>query len=178
MTRVAGAPPLPAWAPVAWFAALAGVLTGVVVVLVRPPGPLDQPDQAYQRDGLLREGAVLPAQVAGVAFGGRPVVLLFDRRAPDAQRLAGWLDDVPARAAVRVVLPAPAPGLPADLRRAVVVDPAGRLAAAVGLPVPVDGGPGIGYAVVDSTRRVRYATLDPAYLRNGFEVTTIVGSVP
>ncbi len=113
-----------------------------------------------------------------MAFGGRPVVLLFDRQPPDAQRLAGWLDDVPARAAVRVVLPAPAPELPADLRRQVVVDPAGRLADAVGLPVPVDGGPGIGYAVVDSTRQVRYATLDPAYLRNGFEVATIVGSVP
>ena len=60
----------------------------------------------------------------------------------------------------------------------VVVDPDGRLADAVALPTPVDGGPGIGYAVVDSQRQVRYSTLDPAYLVNAFEVTTILKWVP
>jgi hypothetical protein len=35
----------------------------------------------------------------------------------------------------------------------------------------------VGYAVVDADRVVRYATLDPDYLTNAFEGTTIVGAV-
>ena len=170
--------PLPPWAPLVWFALLAVVLTVVVVWLVRPPGPLDQPDPAYQRDGLLLDGAVVPREVAGVEFGGRPVVLLFDRSLPDPEALADWVAAVPERAVVRLVLPEPAPRLLDLPALEVVVDPGGRLADAVDLPTPVDQGPGIGYAVVDSNRQLQYSTLDPAYLTNAFEIATIVGSVP
>lgn len=171
-------PPLPPWAPLVWFASLAVVLTVVVVWVVRPPGPLDQADPAYQRDGLLLDGAVVPREVAGVDFGGRPVVLVFDRSLPDRDALAEWVAAVPQEAVVRFVLPEPAPrsfDLPG---LEIVVDPGGRLADAVDLPTPVDQGSGIGYAVVDSDRQVRYSTLDPVYLTNAFEIATIVGSVP
>lgn len=47
------------------------VLTLVVVALVRPPGPVDDPDPADQRDGLLLDGPALPREAAGVRFGGR-----------------------------------------------------------------------------------------------------------
>ena len=167
-------PPLLAWAPLAWFAALAAVLTLVVVALVRPPGPLDQPDPAYQRDGLLLAGPVVPEQVVGVEFGGRPVVLLFVREQPQPQQLAAWAAAVPAPADVIVVLPQPTT---AELPVPTVVDPLNRLADVVAMPTPVDGGRPVGYAVVDSDRVVRYATLDPAYLTNAFEVGTIVRAV-
>ena len=171
-------PPLPSWAPLVWWAALAVALFIVVVVLVRPPGPLDQPDPARQRDGLLLEGPVVPGTVAGVEFGRRPVVLLFDREPPGRQQLAAWLSGVRGRAEVRLVLPelGASPVDPGLVE--VVVDPDGSLADAVSLPTPVDGGPGIGYAVVDSRRQVRYSTLDPAYLVNAFEVVTILKWVP
>ena len=167
-------PPLPGWAPLAWFVALAGVLTFVVVALVRPPGPLDDPDPAYQRDGLLLSGPVVPTQVAGVDFGGEPVVLLFLRRLPEAGELAEWTAAVPEQSDVRVVLPAPTGD---DFAVPTVVDPLNRLAGVVDMPVPVDGGRPVGYAVVDSDRVVRYATLDPEYLANAFEIRTIVGAV-
>jgi hypothetical protein len=167
-------PPLPAWAPLAWFAALAAVLTVVVVLLVRPPGPLDQPDPAYQRDGLLLSGPVVPEQVVGVEFGAQPVVLLFVREPPPPEELAQWVSAVPERAGVTVVLPQPTP---AELPGPTVVDSLDRLAEVVGMPTPVDGGRPVGYAVVDSDRVVRYATLDPAYLTNAFEVSTILGAV-
>ena len=177
--RVPGLPPpLATWAPLVWFVAFAIVLTFVVVALVRPPGPLDQPDPAYQRDGLLLDGMLVPTQAAGVDFGDGPVVLLFDRDLPDPAALGQWLAQVPERAVVRLVLPGPVGVQSADGQVEVVVDPAGQLAHAVGLPTPVDGGPGIGYAVVGSDRRVRYSTLDPVYLENAFEIATIVGSVP
>lgn len=171
-------PPIAAVAPLAWFAVLALLLTAVIVVLVRPPGPQDQPDLAYQRDGLLLDGPRVDREVAGVRFGDRPVVVLFDRQPRDAGALAGWVAMIPDRAAVHFALPdeAGAAELPGRLQLA-----AGEhdvLADAVELPPARDGRPGIGYAVVDSDRVVRYSTLDPSYLDNAFEVATIVGSVP
>ena len=168
------APPVPAWAPLAGFGLLSAVLALVVVGFVRPPGPLDQPDPAFQRDGLLRDGPVVPEAVAGVLFGDRSVVLLFEREAPDAAELRAWAASVPRDADVRLVLPAPPP---APLPVSVVADPAGALAAAVALPTPVDGGRGVGYAVVDAGRVVRYSTLDPSWPGNGFEVATIAEAV-
>jgi hypothetical protein len=53
----------------------------------------------------------------------------------------------------------------------------GELARRVGMPTPVDGGLPVGYAVVDPSRTVRYATLDPEYARNAFEVDVITGAV-
>jgi hypothetical protein len=167
-------PPLPAWAPLAWFAVIGTVLTFVVVALVRPPGPLDDVDPAFQRDGLLLDGPVVPQQVGAVEFGGRPVVLLFVREPPQPDALKQWLAAVPAAAAVRVVVPEPSTS---DLPAPVVVDPLSKLADVVDMPQPVDGGRPVGYAVIDSDRVVRYATLDPSYLTNSFEVTTIVGAV-
>lgn len=171
-------PPLPRWAPTVWFLTLALVLTVVVVLLVRPPGPLDQPDPANQRNGLLLDGRSVAPEVAGVDFGARPVVLLFDRDLPAGADLQRWVQQVPAGAEVRLVVPGPVdPEAAAVLGPPVVVDPEARLAAAVDLPTPVDGGPGVGYAVVDSDRQVRYSTLDPVYLENAFEIATIVGAV-
>lgn len=171
-------PPLPRWAPTVWFLSLALVLTVVVVLLVRPPGPLDQPDPANQRNGLLLSGPSVAPEVAGVDFGARPVVLLFDRELPGAAGLERWVEQVPAGAEVRLVVPGPlAPEAAAALGTEVVVDPEAILAAAVDLPTPVDGGPGVGYAVVDSNRQLRYSTLDPVYLENAFEIATIVGAV-
>lgn len=167
-------PPLPAWAPLTWLVALAGVLTFVVVALVRPPGPLDDADPAYQRDGLLLSGPAVPQEVLGVEFGRQPVVLLFVREAPGPGRLQQWAESVPERASSYIVLPEP---IAADLPLPTVVDPLNRLVDIVDMPRPVDGGPPVGYAVVDSDRLVRYATLDPEYLTNAFEVATIAGAV-
>lgn len=171
----AGAPPVPPWAPLAWFAVLALVLAYVVVALVRPPGPLDQPDPASQRDGLLRDGPRVPPQVGDVAFGGRTVVLLFLREPPEPADVRAYAQGLPPAVELTVVLPFAADG--SELPVPVAADPDGELAAAVELPTPVDGGRGIGYAVVDADRRVRYSTLDPAWRGNAFEVDTIAGAV-
>ena len=167
-------PPLPTWAPLVWFAAFAAVLAFVVIALVRPPGPLDDVDPAFQRDGLLLDGPVVPQELGDVQFGGRPVVLLFVRDLPQPDKLAQWLTAVPDDADVRVVVPQPTT---TQLPAPVVVDPLNKLADAVDMPQPVDGGRPVGYAVIDSDRVVRYATLDPAYLTNAFEITTILGAV-
>ncbi|WAB80452.1 hypothetical protein OVN18_07665 [Microcella daejeonensis] len=139
-------------------------LIAVVVLLVRPPGPLDDPRPAFQRDGLLRNGAVLDADVEGVEFGSGTVILLFDRTAPEGDEWERWKADVTSDGAALVVL---TPDHPAQV----------QLIAAIPMPVPTDGGAPVGYAVVDDDRRVRYATLDPQYLVNAFEVDVITGAV-
>lgn len=162
--RLPGAePPLRWWWPAVVFAAAVVVLAFVVTLVVRGPGPLDDPDAADQRDGLLLSGPTLPPEIAGVSFGGRPVVLLFERNDPDGSTFKRWSEAVARTGADLVVL--------TEGRRAAL------LADAVRMPTPVDGGTPVGYAVVDPSRTVRYATLDPAYLRNAFEIDVIVGAV-
>ena len=169
------APPVPPLLPLSLFVVLGTLLSAVVLVLVRPPGPLDQPDLASQRDGLLQDGPVVPADLVGLPLGGRTVVLVFARQAPDPARFAGWQAALAPDREVRLVLPGAPAG--AGVGVPVVVDPDGEVARAVGLPEPRDGGPGVGYAVVDAARVVRYATLDPAWLDNAFEVATVAGAV-
>lgn len=176
--RPGARPPLPVWAPAAFAVVLGVLLTLVVVLVVRPPGPLDQADFADQRNGLLRDGPMVSAEVAGLDFGDEPVVLLFLRGALDPGAVVAWGSGIDDRARVVVVVQsadaprAAAPGIE------VVHDDREQLATAVDLPEPNDGRPGVGYAVVDSERVVRYSTLDPAWADNAFEVATIVGSVP
>jgi hypothetical protein len=174
--RMPGArPPLRPRTPLL-FAAVSGVLlSAVVLLLVRTPGPLDENTFANQRNGLLARGAVVERTVDGVRFGDTVVVLLFVRRAPSQSDVHVWARDLPGDVTVRVVVQRP----DSDSRTGgnLVLDRLGHLAAAVGLPRPNDGGPGVGYAVVDAGRTVRYATLDPSWRGNGFEVATIVGAL-
>ena len=150
--------------PAGVVAALMVALIAVVVLLVRPPGPLDDPRPALQRDGLLREGPVLEEDVAGLQLGDRAVILLFDREQPGGSEWEQWRTDVTAEGADLIVL---TPGVSAH----------GELIDVIPMPVPVDGGPPVGYAVIDQDRQVRYVTLDPQYLLNAFEVNVITGAV-
>lgn len=168
------------------------VLGGVVVCLLMVlavllgsgPGPLDQPDAARQRDGLVLDGPTAEPTVAGVHLRSLPNVLLFVRDPPDAAVLDDWRRSLPPVARVSVVVQGSRPTedarevSPAGTVGQVssVQDPEGRLAAAVGLPQSIDGGPGIGYAVVDAQGVVRYSTLDPAWADNAFELATILGA--
>ncbi len=161
--RLPGAePPLRWWLPAAVAAVVALVLTLVVVLVVRPPGPLDDPTAGDQRDGLLLDGPRLPASAGGAGFGMRPVVVLFERTQPTGPSFEAWRRTVSDDGVDLVVR----------------VGPEGDgLAELVGMPTPVDGSRPIGYAVVDPYRQVRYATLDPQYLINAFEVDVITGAV-
>lgn len=186
------------WASRASSAAVFGgiVISLLLVVAVllgsRGPGPLDQPDAAEQRDGLVLDGPTVEPVVAGVNLRDVPNVLLFVREAPDPDVLDSWRHSLPAAAQVTVIVQGPArrddgQGGDGSTERTegdspslvdVVEDPDQSLAAAVRLPGPVDGGPGIGYAVVDTAGVVRYSTLDPSWPDNAFEVTTILESAP
>ncbi len=43
----------------------------------------------------------------------------------------------------------------------IAFDASGQIAHTYRMPVPRDGGPPVGYAILDAAGRLRYATLDP-----------------
>lgn len=156
------------------------LLVAAVLVGSRGPGPRDQPDRANQRNGLLLSGPTVEPSLPGLTPGQGPTVLLFVRAAPEGDDLQDWRSTLPAAAHVVLVVQEPGATSTGPATAAagveVIVDEVGRLADAVDLPEPVDGGPGIGYAVVNTEGVVRYSTLDPAWPDNAFEVDTIVGA--
>lgn len=163
--------PPAAWQVVSWGGALVMMLVVVVLAVHRPQGPLDQRDPARQRDGLAEVRGEVGAEVDGVHFGGQVVELLFLRAPVKPAVLHAFAAQQPGAVRLLAVLPfAPVP--PGYL-----ADPNGHLALAVKLPSPIDGGPGVGYAVVDAQRRVRYSTLDPDWRSNAFEPAVIAAAV-
>jgi len=159
----------------AWLVA-ALLLAVVTLVVVPEPGPLDNPDEAAQRSGVLIHGPRIErVALPGDPLGRRPVVLVFDREVPDRELLDAFVERTAPGAAVLLVVPdrsgGSEEGLPEDVR--LVADPGGSIVDAVGLAEPVGGGYPIGYAVIDSQARVRYRTLDPTYLLHPFGIGTI-----
>lgn len=57
-------------------------------------------------------------------------------------------------------------------------DPTGRIARAYGMPMPPDGGPPVGYAIVDTRLRLRYATADPDVLAHLDQVAAVLEAAP
>lgn len=180
--RVPGAaPPLAASAPLFWWALTAAALVTVIVAVVGGPGPLDDPSQGDQRPGFLVDADaardVRALDLTGSPVGRRPVVLIFDRKPPRPETLADFVEEIPRSAAVvlSTARGGAEQGLPERVR--IAGDLRGRLAETVGMPRPRDGGPPVGYAVIDDRARVRYATLDPEYLEHGFEVEILAGAL-
>ncbi|PZS32511.1 MAG: hypothetical protein DLM59_08055 [Pseudonocardiales bacterium] len=157
-------PPLRWWTPAVAFAVSAVVLSVLVIAFGTNNGPLDDPNQAFQRDGALHNGPQLPDRIGGIALGGSSVVVLFERRQPPGQTLAQWRAGATRSGSRLVVAVAGKPGTSA-------------LRDALGMRTPNDGGPPVGYAIVDRSRRVRYATLDPAYLDHASEVELLTAGL-
>jgi hypothetical protein len=157
----------------------ATVLLGALLLIAQSAeGPLDDPDQAHQRPGFLDEGelSVAAPDLPGEALvDGRSAVVFFERPGR-LERLCDALadDDLDRRAQLMVIVS----GEDDECHGTQLVrDPDGELASEFGLREPSDGGPPVGYAVVDSDGRVRYRTLDPQAADNLEEVTTIVKAV-
>ncbi len=163
-----------------WVGAAVGL--GLLLALARAAeGPLDDPDQAWQRPGFLDAGdlpAPAPTVAPGIPAPHRPTVVFFVRPDDGLAELCHALSTspLPAQAATAVVVSdstsdrCPAVG-------AVVGDPAGTVAEAYGLRRPRGGGQPVGYAVVDAAGAIRYRTLDPEVADQLDEVATIVAAL-
>ena len=168
-------PPRRALATVWLVAAFASVVLLAVAGWLE--GGRDDVDQAEQRVGFLDEGPLpLPAPpvASGLPASGRPTVVLFLRPGDAGQECRKVSRSVGSAAAIVAVLSGSAA---CDGVAGVVVDPEGRTAAAYGMRVPADGGPPVGYAVVDDRSRVRYRTLDPHPAAHSREISTVLAGL-
>ena len=174
--------PLPAWAPLVWWTATAIVLAVVVVVIVGDGGPLDDPKQGRQRPALLapRNQAPVVDNVAlpRTGIGRNAVLVAFNRDLPEPDELSAFRHHVPDDISILVVVGnANARAMQDEVNVEVIADPEGDVARELRMPRPKDGGPPVGYALVDRDARVRYATLDPSYTKHAAEIETIAGAL-
>lgn len=167
--------------PLAVIWLTSAVVLGVFLAIARAvEGPLDDPDPAWQRPGFLDAGE-LPAPAPNVAPNvpatTRPAVVFFVR-ADGLEKLCRALgkNRLAEKAAIAVVV-ARTPSGGCEAAEAVVADLEGHLAEAYGMRRPRDGGPPVGYAVVDVTGNTRYRTLDPALADRLDEVGTMVSAL-
>lgn len=163
---------------------VAALLFGGLLALSRSGySGLDDPNQAFQRPGLLDVGplpAHPPAVTPSVPRAGHRAVVFFTRArglAPLERALAGAAD-LRQVADVAIVDEAVLPAPKGAGSVAFVADAGGALAHAYGMRAPRDGGPPVGYAIVDRSGRVRYATIDPGDARRLREVRTVLSAVP
>lgn len=162
-----------------WVGAAVGL--GLLLALARAAeGPLDDPDQAWQRPGFLDAGglpAAAPTVAPGVPAPNRPTVVFFvraDGLAELCHALAG--SALPVRGTVAAVVDGSTSNR-CSVARAVVDDPEGAVADAYGMRRPRGGGRPVGYAVVDGAGNIRYRTLDPEVADQLDEVVTIVAAL-
>lgn len=173
-----GPPPIKPWVPLAWLVPTGIALALLVLGGVPGPGPLDHADKAEQRTGILIPASeavnVTELDLPGDPVGDDRTLVVFDRAAPDPDRFREWGQALPRGTETVIVLPASAA---AHLPAKVVTHDPERMAAALRMDTPQDGGFPIGYAIVDSAGLLRYQTLDPGYLAHPSEVATMVGAV-
>lgn len=152
---------------------------GLLTLAQAAEGPLDDPDPAFQRPGLLDVGDLpepAPAVRADVELTGHPTVVFFERRAR-IDELCRVLEDHRFGTEVQIIIVTPSEppnGCPGSV--VLVADP--TLADAFGMRQPREGGPPVGYAVIDAEGLIRYRTLDPAVASLLGEIDTILGALP
>lgn len=151
---------------------------GLLTLAQAAEEPLDDPDPAFQRPGFLDAGDLpeqAPAVRADVDLTGHPTVVFFERR-ERLHELCRALEDHRFGTEVQTIIVTPSePADDCSGRAVLVVDP--TLADAFGLRQPREGGPPVGYAVIDDEARIRYRTLDPAVASLLGEVDTILGAL-
>lgn len=142
-------------------------------------GPLDDPKPAHQRAGYL--DAVGSRTAAPLVTISRPAedkvtVIFFVRSAQQRPLLSALSKPQALPTSVDAFVVGGRPDL-AESRFASISDADADLARGYGMPVPVDGGYPVGYAVVGPDRTIRYRTLDPGVAGRLDEVRTIVAAL-
>ncbi len=145
---------------------------------------LDDPDLAHQRPGFLdaaHSAFPAPDAIEGLPVPGRRLIVFFARPQQQDSLARSLARDTSLQRQADVVIvvspSGPRSAAAADPIR-IHSDPDGRIAAAYGMRTPRDGGPPVGYAIVDRSQKVRYQTLDPDVAHRLDEVTTMLRATP
>ena len=143
--------------------------------------PLHDPDQAWQRTGVLLPAQTYPSpSVGGEPRPGQRAIVFFARRLTGHHLFHDLADQADLARAADLIVVTPdgsRPVIQSGIRR-FVMDADGSLATAFGLRRPVDGGPPVGYVLVDSRGDIRFRTLDPGFGQRAWEIKLLLGDLP
>jgi hypothetical protein len=136
---------------------------------------LNDPDEAWQRTGLLLPGATYRISKLETT-SGRPAVVFF-ARSLSHQYLFHDLADQSDLASMADLVVVTADGSRPTIETGIMhfaADVDGSLAAEAGLHTPIDGGYPVGYVVIDSDGYLRFRTLDPGFGQRAWEIKLLL----
>jgi hypothetical protein len=143
--------------------------------------PSDDPDQAWQRTGVLLPAQTYPAPTAGIdPRCGHRVIIFFARTLTNRYLFYDLADqsDLASMTDLIVVTPDGSRPIIQNGIRSFIADIDGSLTSAVGLHRPIDGGHPVGYVLVDSLGYIRFRTLDPQFGEHAWEMKLLLGGIP
>ncbi|WP_447980095.1 hypothetical protein [Candidatus Nitrospira bockiana] len=159
-----------------WMAA-AAVFAGLLALAEHQRNPLNDPDQAQQRTGvLLPAGSEPMPAVRGLPRAAEKAVVIFDRPLTGRHLFHDLADqsDLAAHARLIVVTPDGSRPIIETGIDGVLADPDEAVARAFHLRRPNDGGYPVGYVLVDASGFIRFRTLDPGYNRRAWEIRLLL----
>lgn len=142
---------------------------------------LSDPDQAWERTGMLLPPLTYEAPTSQLELRrGHRAILVFARTLHNRYVFHDLVDqsDLTRLADLIVVTPDGSRPLIEHGIRRFVTDHDGSLARHVGLRRPIDGGPPVGYVLVDSQAFVRFRTLDPGFGQRAWEIKLLLSGIP
>jgi hypothetical protein len=143
--------------------------------------PLHDPDQAWQRTGVLLPAQTYPSPTVGAEpRPGQRAILFFARSLTDHHLFHDLADQADLARAADLIVVTPdgsRPVIASGIRR-FAKEPSASMATAFGLRRPVDGGPPVGYALVGSHGSIRFRTLDPGFGQRAWEIKLLLGGLP
>lgn len=167
--------------PYVWlWVAVTLLLGGLLGVAEYRRNPLNDPDQARQRTGVLLPTGQEPApKMPALELTGQPAVIIFDRTLTGRHLFHDLADqsDLTRNAELVVVTPdGSRPVIEACIDH-ILADHDEAIARAFDLRKPVDGGYPVGYALVDSSGFIRFRTLDPGYDKRAWEIRLLLSEM-
>jgi hypothetical protein len=142
--------------------------------------PLNDPDQAQQRTGVLLPTGQEPApRIRALNIAGRSMVIIFDRTLTGRHLFHDLADqsDLTRNAELVVVTPdGSRPVIETGIDH-MLADQDEAIARAFDLRKPVDGGYPVGYVLIDSSGSIRFRTLDPAYNKRAWEIRLLLNEM-
>jgi len=167
--------------PYVWlWGAVTLLLGGLLGFAEYQRNPLNDPDQAQQRTGVLLPTRLERAsRIPTLNITGQPVVIIFDRTLTGRHLFHDLADqsDLTKHAELVVVTPdGSRPVIEAGIDH-LLTDQDEAIAHAFDLRKPIDGGYPVGYVLVDPSGFVRFRTLDPGYDKRAWEIRLLLSEM-
>jgi hypothetical protein len=163
------------------FISVALLLGGLLAFAEYRRNSLNDSGQAHQRTGVLFPPYMYRSpMVDGEPRPGHRAVFFFARSLANDHLFSDLADQADLASATDLIVVTPDGSRPLIEQgiKGFVGDSDHSIARAFGLRPPIDGGPPVGYVLVDAEGYIRFRTLDPGFSRRTWEIKLLLGDMP